>query len=137
MVLEWIGNFHFVFLHFPIALIIMTAFAELFFAYTGKAFYSNAARFMLIAATLFALPTALFGYALSIHTTLTADLYWHRLFGFFTAFFAIITLLLREKQYRRSYQFALLILFLSINITASLGGDMTFGEDALTPPFLK
>ena len=135
--IEWIGNFHFVFLHFPIALIIMTGFAELFFAYTGKVFYSHAARFMLIAAAIFAIPTALSGLALGWDATETSDLYWHRILGIFTALFALFTLFLREKGFKRSYKLALLILFISVNITASIGGEMTFGEGFLNPPFMK
>jgi len=50
--LRFIGSYHFIFLHFPIALITVTLLAEWLFIYDPKPLFSNAARFMLASAAL-------------------------------------------------------------------------------------
>ena len=56
--MQWIGSFHFIFLHFPIALITMTAISELLFTWFQRPIFDYTSRFMLIAAAVFSVPTA-------------------------------------------------------------------------------
>lgn len=58
---QWVGGFHFIFLHFPIALIAMTAISELLLICYRRPIFDYAVRFMLIATAILAAPTALFG----------------------------------------------------------------------------
>lgn len=137
---QWIGSFHFTFLHFPIALIVMTAISELLFALKRKLIYDFAARFMLISAAIFAVPTAIFGLVYSYTASyegLFATFVWrHMWLGIATAVIAIIVAVLRERYgVSLLYYACLVILFLSVNITGFLGGGMTFGPYNMLPPY--
>lgn len=87
--MQWVGSFHFIFLHFPIALIAMTVISELLFAWYASPLFDYASRFMLIAAAILAVPTALLGLTYSYTATydgILADfVWWHMWFGFATA----------------------------------------------------
>lgn len=136
---QWIGGFHFILLHFPLALIAMTAFSELLFAYYHRPIFDYASRFMLIAAAILAVPTALLGLIYSYTATysgLLADfVFWHMWAGLTTAGLAIFVAFLRERYGRvKLYYTCLIILFLLVNITGFLGGGMTFGPYHMLPP---
>jgi len=134
-----IGRFHLLFLHFPIALTVMTVAAELLWIWFANPLFTHAARFMLLAAAAFALPTALLGWALGSGQNfegMQLDLYvWHRYFGFMTAGLAIIAALLRERCVREKnastfgYYLCLFLLFLSVSLTGAFGGSLAFGMD--------
>ena len=135
--IDWIGGFHFVFLHFPIAMIVMSVAAELLGVWFRNPLFSDAARFMILTAAIFAPITALLGLALGYHSNYQGaelDLYtWHRLFGLLTAGLAVITAILREGYTYRifrsltGYYIALVALFILVSLTGSFGGEMTFG----------
>lgn len=136
--LRRLGNLHLVFLHFPIALIVMATAAEILFWWTQYTPYDAIARFLIDSAAVFAVPTALFGLALSTVGTYPDDqavlLFWHRFFGMSTAFLAVSAAILKELSMRRDqewivngYYACLLLAFLSVSITGYLGGDLTFG----------
>ncbi|CDZ80191.1 putative membrane protein [Candidatus Rubidus massiliensis] len=136
---QWIGGFHFILLHFPLALIAMTGFSELLFAYYHRPIFDYASRFMLIAAAILAVPTALLGLIYSYTATysgLLADfVFWHMWAGITTAILAIIVALIRERYgITKLYYTCLVILFLLVNITGFLGGGMTFGPYHMLPP---
>lgn len=137
--MQWIGSFHFIFLHFPIALITMTAISEFLYAWFQRSIFDYASRFMLIAAAIFSLPTAILGLTYSYtasYSGLLADfIWWHMWFGIATAVFAILIAILRERLGRNSLYFTtLFLLFLLVNITGYLGGGMTFGPYHMYPP---
>ena len=136
---QWVGSFHFIFLHFPIALIAMTAISELLFAWMQRPIFDYASRFMLIAAAVFSVPTALLGltysYTSSYSGILAEFIWWHMWFGIATAIFAIVVAFLRELLGRsKLYYTSLFLLFLLVNITGYLGGGMTFGLYHMHPP---
>lgn len=134
-----IGRFHLLFLHFPIALIVMTVVAEWLWIWFGNPLFTQAARFMILAAAIFAPITALLGLAFGYgqhYEGLSLDLYvWHRYFGLITAGLAILTAILRERYIREksasvtSYYISLFLLFLSVSFTGAFGGSLTFGLD--------
>jgi uncharacterized membrane protein len=137
--MEWIGSFHFIFLHFPIALIAMTVISELLFAWYSNPIFDYSSRFMLIAAAILAVPTALLGLTYSYTATyngILADfVWWHMWFGFATASFAIFVAFIRERWgISKLYYTCLVLLFLLVNITGFLGGGMTFGPYHMHPP---
>lgn len=136
--LAWLGRYHYIFVHFPIALISMTAVAEGFGAWTRCDLFYQAARFMIVSAAFLAFPTALLGLALSegqqpyegLGETI---LFWHRLLGLTTAGLAIVTAALLECQIRGHlksllpYYISLTLLFVCMGWTGMLGGDLAFG----------
>lgn len=138
--LAGIGRFHFLFLHFPIALIVMTVVAEWLWIWFASPLFNFAARFMIISAAIFALPTALLGFAMSYEQNyegISLDLFlWHRYFGFLTAGLAILAAILRERYQRElsqsltCYYLSLFFLFVSVSLTGAFGGSLTFGLDA-------
>lgn len=137
--MQWIGSFHFIFLHFPIALIAMTVISELLFTWYASPIFDYASRFMLIAAAILAVPTALLGLTYSytaIYTGILADfVWWHMWSGFATAIFSIFVVFLRESYGRKHFYYTcLFLLFLLVNITGFLGGEMTFGPYHMLPP---
>jgi uncharacterized membrane protein len=133
--LEWIskiGHFHHVFVHFPIALLIMTVVAEILFIWYKKPLFENAAIFMLVSAAILAPVTALFGFALSLgqfYPDLFNDLFvWHRYLGAVTVILTLWVCYLRH-QYAQgfskslcSYYIYLFFTFFVVNLTALLGG---------------
>lgn len=137
--MQWIGSFHFIFLHFPLALIAMTAVSELLFSWYRLPIFDYSSRFMLISAAILSVPTALLGLTYSYTATysgLLADfVWWHMWAGITTAVFAIIVAFLRESYgTTKLYYTCLVLLFLLINITGFLGGGMTFGPYHMHPP---
>ncbi|NGX54599.1 MAG: hypothetical protein KR126chlam2_00213 [Chlamydiae bacterium] len=140
--IKWIGNYHPIALHFPIALIIMTAIAELIGIKSRSPIFKQAARFMIIAAAITALPTALlglaYGYDVSYDETLSLLFWWHRFLGLSTAALAIITACFKELHIRKkigvvAYAISLALLVILVIITGYLGGEMTFGLFHLFP----
>ncbi len=136
---QWIGGFHFIFLHFPIALIMMTTFSELLFAWNKRMIFEFASRFMLISAAVLSIPTVILGltysYTTSYSGVLAQFIWWHQWLGISTAFFAIFVACIRGfKGTSKLYYLSLFFLFLLVNITGYLGGGMTFGPYHMYPP---
>ncbi|CUI17687.1 hypothetical protein PNK_2083 [Candidatus Protochlamydia naegleriophila] len=133
----WLGHLHLVFLHFPIALIIMTVVAEILFFWHDSFLFDHAARFMITAAAILAPITALFGFALGFgqfYEGSMNDIYaWHRYFGVVTAILALWAATLREHYARgkseslKSYYTCLFFAFLVVNLTGLFGGILAFG----------
>jgi len=137
--LEWIGGFHLVINHFPIALLNMTALAELLYAWYRRPLFSDAARFMLVSGAILAVPTAILGVIYSYSGTyegiFAALLRLHMWFGIATAILALVTAYLRESQGTTTlYYTALVFLFLIVNFTGMLGGNLVFGPYHMVPP---
>jgi uncharacterized membrane protein len=138
--IQWIGSFHFILVHFPIALIMMTGISEILLVWWQMPIFDYACRFMIIAAAVLAVPTALLGLIYSYTATysgLLADfIWWHMWAGITTAILAIIVAFIRERYgISKLYYFCLILLFLLVNITGFFGGGVTFGPYHMYPPF--
>ncbi|MBA3721950.1 MAG: hypothetical protein H0W88_06080 [Parachlamydiaceae bacterium] len=88
---------------------------------------------MLISAALFSFPTALLGLVYKNSTTyegLYAEyIWWHMWFGILLTVLAMIAVYIREsKGIIKTYYAVLCLLFIIVNITAMLGGSITFGS---------
>ena len=131
--LNWLGEWHYHLLHFPIALVIMTVIAEAVCYFKRDPMYCLSARFMLWAAAIAFIPTVLSGYLLSkkfvfAGTPLEETFWWHAFWGIFSLILCWFALLLREWGRRANlYYLALLLLLVSVCIAGSLGGRMAFG----------
>ena len=127
-IIKWIGQFHPIILHFPIALIIMTCISELLFLWKGDVIYKHASLFMIISSVIFVIPTVLtglaFGYNVYYDNALTSVFWWHRTFGITTALLTIaaVFFLMRSKNDLSAYYLCLGLLFVSVSITGYLGG---------------
>lgn len=140
--LHWIGNFHLLVLHFPIALAFTAAAAEVAFQRSKNPVFDHAARVMILATALTAIPTVLFGLALGYEAQyegILADFYWwHRFCGLLTLMVAFITAYWREYVARdHLYITFLTLLVVLITLTGYLGGSLTFGPGSLLPDFLS
>lgn len=141
--IKWIGNFHPIAIHFPIALIIMSAFAEFLFILYPYPIFSHSSRFMIVAAAITAPLAALlglaYGYDANYSGVLSDIFWWHRFLGISTAILAFITALINELNVRKIienslwYRIALFISVILVTITGFLGGEMTFGLYNLFP----
>jgi uncharacterized membrane protein len=136
---HWLGNYHFIFVHFPIALIIMACVAELIFTWKKDPRYSFVVNFLLISAAILVIPTVISGLSLKESGMGTGDssllLEWHEIFGIITLSLTFITLVLRNFQTsRKLYLVSLIFLLISLCVTAQLGGLMAFGDFNLLPP---
>lgn len=135
--IHWIGNFHLIFLHFPIALIITTACADLLFLYSKKPLFSEASRLMILCTAISAILTVLTGFAFAYqmhYEGILATFYWlHLSLGILIALLAVVAVFLRELHANkkltslRAYYFCIVALFISVNATGFFGGEMTFG----------
>lgn len=137
--IQWIGSFHLIFLHFPIALINMLTVAEIMFAWLKRPIFAFSAQFLLISAALIAAPTAALGlvYSYSVPYTgsIETTLLWHMWLGLTTAIIAAVAVVIRRQtELSKLYYACLFLLFFSVNCTAYFGAEMTFGPFYIYPP---
>lgn len=137
--IRWVGNFHPVILHFPIALLLTGGFAELLFSWSSRDIFDHSARFMILIAAITAVPTVLFGlalgYSLEYPGVFDEMIDSHRISGITTALLLIVAAYLREYYYRGMLYYIFLVAsIISVSVTGYLGGLMSFGEFSLLPP---
>jgi uncharacterized membrane protein len=137
--LQWIGGFHLIILHFPIALINMLAVSELFLGWSKKPIFDFSSRFLLISALIFTPLTAILGLIYSYSSTyegpMETFLLWHMWLGISTAVLTLVAALIREQEkYKRLYYTCLIAMFATVNLAGYFGGNMTFGPYLLYPP---
>jgi len=117
----------------------MVTFSELLFAWREKALFEFSARFMLLAAAILALPTALLGLVYSTSASysglMETFLRWHMWCGIATTILSATLVFVREYFGRCTLYFlGLSVLFLLVNITGFLGGGISFGPYQMLPP---
>lgn len=125
---QWVGSWHLVLLHFPIALITMAVVAE------GLRFCLKRefpARFLLLSAAILSPITALLGWVYSHSFTyeglMDTYLHWHMWLGITTAVLSIWIVCIRERS--PLYYLLLSALFMLVCLVGYFGGAMTFGMD--------
>jgi mono/diheme cytochrome c family protein/uncharacterized membrane protein len=136
-ILRWLGKFHLLLLHFPIALVVAAGVAEAWSVWQRNPIPSETVRFCLWLAALDAIVTAGLGWVhaaagngLSSPQLLAA----HRWFGTTTAMWLIITAVCAERDARRGarsplVRFLLMFGVLVTALTAHLGGLLAHGRD--------
>lgn len=137
---QWIGSFHLILLHFPIALINMLAVSECLFILFRRPIFEFSAKFLLISAAIITPPTALFGliysYSASYYGLIETFLLWHMWLGISSAILTVVLSFIRERMGISKFYYAFLaFLVLMINATGFFGGGMTFGPYHMYPPF--
>jgi uncharacterized membrane protein len=134
--LAWLGKFHPPLTHFPIALFVAAALAELLFIRTGSSQFEHAARFCVWLGAGGALAAASLGWLFGgFHIV---DKEWvmtaHRWAGTGTALLAIGVLFLSERAVsgrapRSQYRLALFAAATLVTVTGFLGGTLIYGLD--------
>ena len=138
--LTFLGQLHPPSTHFPIALLLTTALAELILIKTQKPTMLSIVRFILWVATLTAIPTVILGWLNAYNFTTSASTNWilqtHRWLGTSTAILSVLALLTLETTHRKKTSRTLfrIILFTSaifVSATGFLGGALVFGINHL------
>ena len=137
--LQVIGRMHTLFLHFPIVMLALCIFWELFSGYK-KSYVGVKAEIgdeLILAAAITSVITALMGLFLSREEGYTPDLLvWHKWGGIFISFLSLLWYVFRVKM--RQIKPVLLTTALGamvmIVITGHLGGNITHGQDFLFAP---
>jgi mono/diheme cytochrome c family protein/uncharacterized membrane protein len=135
--LRWLGKFHLLLLHFPIALLFAAGLAELWSVWTPSPSPSGVVRFCLCLGAAAAVPTVALGwlYALAGHGAGSPKLLaLHRWLGTATGLWMIATVLFSEWDVRRgvrSWRVRLMMFagVLLVTLTAHFGGVLVHGED--------
>ena len=135
---RWVGKFHPVVIHFPIALLIAAFLAEALNVVTSRPWFGAAARFCVlvgaagavVAASLGWIHAAFAGYVDDMATVLL----FHRWLGTSVAVWAVATACVSEVSIRRGgdgkqrlYRAMLLVGAVLVTITGHFGGTLVFG----------
>jgi uncharacterized membrane protein len=139
--MTFIGKFHPLLVHFPIALVLAAAAAELVVIATAQKAWRQVAVANICAAAAIGIVTAFTGwlFASSPSVDVTTSLEWHRWLGIAGAVGAIGAALLSSRLHvssRRSafgYRFLLFVTALLVAITGHLGGTLVWGAGFLRP----
>jgi uncharacterized membrane protein len=135
--LGWLGNFHVVVVHFPIALLLAAAAGELWFAWRRVRQPSPAVRFCILLGAGSAIVTAVLGWlhaASGYGASSPSVLAWHRWLGTAIGVGSVILAVFSEIDSRRgvrSWWFRLLLLLVALLVAAAgyFGGLLVHGED--------
>jgi uncharacterized membrane protein len=136
--LDAVGRLHPFLVHFPAALLVVAAAAELLCIIRRDGYFGDAARFMVTAAAVFAVPAALAGFARADAITIPPALHdafaIHRVAGIVIPVLAVLAASLAAGV-RRSGQIWELFLYRIVLFTAAAfavtagytGGEMVYG----------
>lgn len=138
--LGWLGRFHVVVVHFPIALLLVAALAEAWGMWRGHAHKSHIVRFCIPVGAVGAIVAAILGWTragFSIYSTdRTILLLLHRWIGTGAASFSVFAVICAEWPGRRSlrgipYRIALFASAILVGLAGHLGGLIVHGPDFL------
>ena len=137
--LQVAGRMHTLFLHFPIVMLALCIFWELFSGY-NKSYVvvkSEIGDDLLLAAAFTSVITALMGLFLSREPGYTPDLLvWHKWGGIFISFLSLVWYMFRTKvrQARPALFITSFGAMVMIIVTGHLGGNITHGQDFIFEP---
>jgi len=141
---RWFGRLHPSIVHFPIALLLAAAFAEVLIL-CGAHGLQPAVRFCVVLGFLGAVAAASLGWLAGEFAMQTKEpqLTWHRWLGVGTAVLALLVLLASEARARQEgpspwtarTRWLLLLTAVVVSVTGHLGGILTHGKDYLSLPW--
>ena len=137
--MRWVGKLHPLAVHFPIALVISAALAEILFWRTRRPLFSDAARCAVALGALSSLAAVVLGW-MSAQFANYPGMDWvvttHRWLGTGTALLLLITVYLSESSHRpgkvhlrRAYRVCLYASALLVAIVGHFGAALVFGLD--------
>ena len=133
---RWLGNFHPVSVHFPVALLAVAALAELLWILWSKPGFRFTSRFCLLLGTAGALLSATLGWFLAGYEWVDPqwELTTHRWLGTGTALFSPLVLALSEWSERRDtawlrylFRTTLFLGAVLVSVTGFFGGVLVYG----------
>jgi uncharacterized membrane protein len=136
-ILAWLGRFHVVVIHFPIALLATAAFVELFAAWRGRLMPDTTVRICVLFGAMSAMAAVLLGWLyadLGGHGRSAPQVVsWHRWLGTTAGFCSIALVLISERESRRgqrswSFRGLLVVGGLLVAVTGHLGGLLVHGD---------
>ena len=138
--LRWLGNFHPVSTHFPVALMFVAAFAEGLAWWTRREAWLGTVRFLVILAALGAVAAASLGWVNAYFQSYTGKLapvlQWHRWLGTGTALWCVLCAVLviahqceEGSPQRQRFRGALLLGAALVGISGYLGSLLIYGLD--------
>jgi uncharacterized membrane protein/mono/diheme cytochrome c family protein len=138
--LRWLGKFHLLLLHFPIALAVAAGIAEVWSVYRRRALPSESVRFCLWIGACAAIPAAVFGWlhaAAGNGAGSPQILLAHRWLGTTAAVWIVLTAVFAERDARRQVRtwrvrFLLATGILLTTLAAHFGGLLAQGSDFFT-----
>ena len=139
-IFRYVGKFHPVIVHFPIALTITAAMSEAVFMLSKKFLFSNLARFNLAIAGLSSILAALTGWINASFIKVSAELEWplflHRWLGISSTILILCAVICSELAPRLDnsglkvgYRASLFTATILVAATGHFGGIMVFGAD--------
>jgi uncharacterized membrane protein len=139
-VIAWFGRLHPAVVHFPIALVLAAALAEILGTLKGGESYAFAARFMLYCAAATGVVAAILGFTAAAGQSYSGqqavNFTFHRILGVTTPVMIVLALGLSESARRTgeewqktAYQAVLFIAAILVVMTAYLGGTLVFGVE--------
>ena len=138
--MSFIGKFHPLLVHFPIALVLVAAAAELVVIATPRQAWRTVAVANICAGAAIGIVTVITGwlFAASPSVDVTTSLEWHRWLGTAGAVGAIGAALLSSRLHVSSrgtfaYRCVLFVTALLVAITGHLGGTLVWGAGFLRP----
>ncbi|HEY7427347.1 MAG TPA: hypothetical protein VH682_24145 [Gemmataceae bacterium] len=137
--LDWLGRFHVLVIHFPIALLLAAAAGELWFAWRKGRVAAPAVGFCVLLGAIGAVVAAGLGWihAANGYGAGSAVLPWHRWLGVATAAGAVVLVVLSAIDVHRGsrsvwFRLALLGESVLVAVTGHLGGALVHGVDFLS-----
>ncbi len=141
--ITWIGKFHPLVVHFPIALLIAGFVAEVLGRIFNMSWLKDAARYSILVGAGGAVVAAGLGWANAAFTEYNGQtattLFWHRWLGVSTAVTSVIAAAVSEYMRRRTsvnqrrlYFVLLAIAVVLVGVTGHFGGTLVFGPDFLS-----
>jgi hypothetical protein len=138
--LRWLGKFHLLMLHFPIALILVAGIGEAWSIWKRNPIPPKSLRFCLCMGAIAAVPTAGLGWLFAAAGNGVDSpqlLMFHRWLGTTTAVWLVLTAVYAEREARRglrSWRVRLLVMcgLVITALTAHLGGLLAHGGDYFT-----
>ncbi len=135
--LHWLGKFHVMVIHFPIALLLAAAVGEVWSAWRRIRQPIPAVRFCVLLGAISAIVAAVLGWfhaASGYGLDSPLILAWHRRFGTATAVGSVILAVLSKIDSRRgtrSWWFRLLLLVVALLVAEAgyFGGRLVYGDD--------
>jgi uncharacterized membrane protein len=141
--IRWLGRFHPLMVHFPVALLVAAALAELAWLKTRQDWLVGAVRFCVLFGAAGALVAGGLGWINASYHTHSTLLTTHTWLGTLAALWAVPTALLSERGFRKAgpvplrgiwtprlpFQFLLFAGVLLISVAAHMGGELVYGVD--------
>lgn len=138
-ILQLLGRFHPLLVHFPIGLLVVALFMEVLTIGGKRKGLREGTHLIVCLGAIFAIFSALFGWLLRTQEGYTGDLVDnHQYAGIATAVLAIITVVLLRASLNgklpdfRWYRAALVVTVVLLSIAGHLGATLTHGEEYLT-----